>query len=106
MVDRAATFGPVHHGGNARRDFLWNPIAARRQAIFNEHFAGQVLSFDGDAASAYAEIAASRKNSGRPISQFDAMIAAMAYSRGASLATRKTKDFVECGIDIIDPWKE
>lgn len=84
-----------------RRQALWTAT----QAIFNEDFAGQVLSFDNDAANAYAEIAASRKNSGRPISQCDAMIAAMAYSRGASLATRNVKDFVDCGIEIVDPWK-
>jgi predicted nucleic acid-binding protein len=36
-------------------------------------------------------------------SQFDAMIAAMAQSRGASLATRNVKDFEGCGIDIVNP---
>ncbi|SRR5581483_7518944 len=34
---------------------------------------------------------------GRPISQFDAMIAAIARSRGAGLATRNTADFENCG---------
>lgn len=57
-----------------RRRGLWN--AAKE--IFSEDFAGQVLSFDSDAADMYAEIAASRRGAGRPISQFDAMIAAMA----------------------------
>jgi predicted nucleic acid-binding protein len=52
----------------------------------------------------YAEIAASRRIAGKPISQFDAMIAAMARSRGAGLATRNAKDFEECGIEIVDPW--
>jgi predicted nucleic acid-binding protein len=42
---------------------------------------------------------------GKPISQFDAMIAAIARSRGASVATRNVKDFANCGVDIIDPWK-
>ena len=73
--------------------------------IFNKDFAGQVLSFDGDAADAYAEIAASRKDDGKPISQFDAMIVATARSRGAGLAARNGKDLVDCGVDIIDPWK-
>ncbi|MCY0855699.1 type II toxin-antitoxin system VapC family toxin [Cupriavidus sp. D39] len=73
-------------------------------AIFNEELAGQVLNFDSDAADAYAEIAALRRSLGKPISQFDAMIAAIARSRGAHLATRNVKDFVECGIDIVDPW--
>ncbi len=73
--------------------------------IFASDMAGQVLGFDNDASDAYAEIAASRKLAGKPISQFDAMIAAIAKSRGASLATRNVKDFVDCGITVIDPWK-
>jgi predicted nucleic acid-binding protein len=75
------------------------------QAIFNEEFSERLLSFDADAASAYAEIVASRRAAGRPISQFDAMIAAMTRSRGANLATRNVKDFDDCGIDVINPWE-
>src|ERR1700704_6187169 len=67
-----------------RRRGLWD--AARN--IFDEDFAGHVPSFDGEAADMYAEISASRRTAGKPISQFDAMIVAMARSRGASLATR------------------
>jgi toxin FitB len=100
------TRGEVFYGirllpAGARRQGLWD--ASR--AIFDEDFAGPVLGFDSDAADACAEIAATRKNIGRPISQFDAMIAAVARSRGASLATRNVTDFVDCGVDIVDPWK-
>jgi predicted nucleic acid-binding protein len=42
--------------------------------------AGQVLSFDGDATDAYAEIATTRKRAGKPIGQFYAMIAAIPWS--------------------------
>jgi toxin FitB len=74
------------------------------KAIFDEDFASTLLSFDSDAADQYAQIAVTRRNGGRPISQFDAMIAAITRSRGATLATRNVKDFVDCGIPIIDPW--
>jgi hypothetical protein len=50
----------------------------------------------------YVEIAASRGMTGKPISQFDAMIVAMARSRGANLATRNVKDFEDCGVDVMD----
>ncbi len=80
-------------------------LQAAVQAILDEDFAGRVLAFDGDAADAYAEMAAGRRQAGRPISQFDAMIAAMARSRGASLATRNVKDFEACGVEIVDPWR-
>jgi predicted nucleic acid-binding protein len=83
-----------------RRRGLWD--AAKK--IFDDDFADQVLSFDSDAADMYAEIAASRRAAGKPISQFDAMIIALARSRGASLATRNEKDFEDCGVDVINPW--
>jgi len=85
-----------------RRRGLWD--AAKK--IFDEDFADQVLSFDGDAADMYAEIAASRRTAGKPISQFDAMIVAMARSRGAGLATRNVKDFENCGVDVVNPWTD
>lgn len=55
------------------------------EAIFDEDFAGRVLGFDSDAADVYATIAVARRDAGRPMSQFDAMIAACARSRGAAL---------------------
>jgi predicted nucleic acid-binding protein len=83
-----------------RRRGLWD--AAKK--IFSEDFAGQVLSFDSDAADMYAEIAATRRLAGKPISQIDAIIVGITRSRGASLATRNLSDFEDCGIDIINPW--
>ncbi|RYF74437.1 MAG: type II toxin-antitoxin system VapC family toxin [Comamonadaceae bacterium] len=74
------------------------------EAIFETDMAGQTLDFDAEAARSYADIAASRKAAGKPISQFDAMIAAITRSRGARLATRNVKDFEGCGIQVIDPW--
>jgi predicted nucleic acid-binding protein len=83
-----------------RRDTLRVAV----DAVFDEDFAGRVLAFDDPAATLFAEIAVDRKTSGRPISQFDAMIAAVARSRGAALATRNTRDFTYCGIALVDPW--
>ena len=72
--------------------------------LFEIDFANQILGFDNAAADSYAQIAANRKAAGQPISQFDAMIASIAHSRGANLATRNTKDFVNCNISVINPW--
>lgn len=74
-------------------------------AIFASDLAGQVLSFDGEAADAYAEITAKRRAAGRPASPFDAMIAGIARSRGASVATGNVQGFADCGINVIDPWR-
>jgi toxin FitB len=73
-------------------------------ALFAEDFNGRVLPFDGVAATAYAVIAAERQRMGRPISQFDAQIAAITQSRGGRLATRNVVDFENCGLDTLNPW--
>jgi predicted nucleic acid-binding protein len=73
-------------------------------AMFGEDFGGRILSFGSAAALSYAHIATSRQRAGIPISSFDAQIAAIAHSEGASLATRNVKDFAHCGIEVIDPW--
>jgi toxin FitB len=76
--------------------------AARR--MFSEDFADRVLPFDSAAAQAFALIAAARRKKGRPIGDFDAQIAAIARSHGATVATRNVADFSDCGIGVIDPW--
>src|ERR1700722_2981951 len=79
-----------------RRTALAEGVAA----IFQEEFSGRVLPFDSAAARAFAEIAARRRRTGRPIGEFDAQIAAIARSRGGSVATRNEEDFADCGITI------
>lgn len=85
--------------GKRRDDLL-----AAVHALFEVDLAERVLPFDGDAASHYADIAAKRRALGRPISQLDAQIAAIARSRGSRVATRNAADFAECGIGVVDPW--
>jgi len=79
-------------------------IEAAIQVMFEEDFAGRVLAFDSEAALPYARIASERRHAGRPISQFDAQIAGIAQSRGATVATRNVADFDGCGVTVIDPW--
>jgi hypothetical protein len=75
------------------------------EAIFGQAFLGRVLPFDSAAAISFAQIAAMRRRSGRPISEADAQIAAIAHSRGAAIATRNVGDFENCGIEVISPWE-
>jgi hypothetical protein len=74
--------------------------------LFAEDFQGRILPFDEESARVFAKIVAGREAGGRPISQLDAMIAAIARSRSAAIATRNTDDFQDCGVRIINPWKE
>ena len=88
--------------GGSRKQALTTAV----EAIFERDFAGRLLSFDSDAADIYASIAVSGRSAGTQISQFDAMIAAVARSVGATLATRNLKDFVDCGIALVNPWTD
>ena len=87
------------------------PDGARRRGLADAAertlgglFAGRVLPFDSSAARTYADIAAASRAAGRPISQSDCQIAAIARSRGLALATRNVRDFSETGVEVIDPW--
>ena len=72
--------------------------------IFTSLFIEPVLVFDNNAVSAYAEIFAQRQALGRPISQSDCQIAAIARSHGAAVATRNMTDFEGVGVELINPW--
>jgi toxin FitB len=75
-------------------------------AIFEQEFTDRILPFDSAAARAFADIATKRLAVGRPIAALDAQIAAIARSRGATLATRTVDDYADCGIAVISPWNE
>jgi hypothetical protein len=81
-----------------------NALESAAEAMLREDFAGRILPFGSDAAQAYARIAADRRRAGRPISQFDAQIAAIARSAGAAIATRNVTDYDRCGVKILNPW--
>ncbi len=80
-------------------------LVAAAEGMFTEDFADRIFGFDSDAARAFSRIAVHRRSLGKPISQADAQIAAIAQVRGANLATRNAADFKDCGIHVVDPWK-
>jgi predicted nucleic acid-binding protein len=80
-------------------------LVAEIEGMLEEDFSGRILPFDSLAARAFAIIASERRQVGRPISQADAQIAAIARSRGAALATRNAADFDGCGVEVINPWQ-
>ena len=80
-------------------------LAAMAQAMFDHDFSGRVLPFDGAAAACYAHIMVARRDAGRRIEAFDALIAATALSVGAGVATRDLGRFEGCGLAVlVDPW--
>ena len=79
-------------------------LAEGLERMLRTGFANRILPFDSAAASAYAEIAASRRAIGEPMPEADCRIAAIARARGMALVTRNLRDFAGAGIEVISPW--
>ena len=95
-------YGLARMAEGRRRDEL----IARINELFEKGFPDQVLPFDRQCAAAYGEIRHAREAAGRRMTVEDAMIAATALAYGAQgIATRNTKDFEDCGVTLIDPWR-
>jgi predicted nucleic acid-binding protein len=86
------------------------PHGRRREAFLREvedlvaSRDGRVLPYDGRAAELYANFRERRRRLGRPLGAEDGMIAAIAATNGARLATRNIKDFEGLGLELINPW--
>ena len=79
-------------------------VALQTHYLLDGYFEDRILPFDSAAAKVYAEIYASRRRRGRPISLQDCQIAAIARVHNAIVATRNISDFTDCGVDLINPW--
>lgn len=99
------TIGEIEYGlrilpdGRRRRD-----LHDRFNRFVAAAFSLRVLSYDEPAGRCYGEIMAVRKSLGRPMSMPDGQIAAIAKANGGAVATHNTRDFEECGIELVDPF--
>ena len=68
-------------------------------------FRDRMLPFDVDAARRYAELAVTARTSGRGFPTPDGYIAAIAASRGFTVASRDTAPYEAAGVPVINLWK-
>ncbi|HQS49248.1 MAG: VapC toxin family PIN domain ribonuclease [Rhizobiales bacterium 24-66-13] len=69
-----------------------------------ELFADRVLPFDVAGARHYADLAVKARADGKGFPTPDGYIAAIAASRGFTVATRDTSAFHAAGVVVINPW--
>jgi predicted nucleic acid-binding protein len=72
--------------------------------VIVEAFTGRILAFDEEAARHYGALMGRHKEIGRPLSILDGQIASVARAKGCAVATRNVRDFVGCGVEIINPF--
>lgn len=81
-------------------------LAAALSELVVRLFGSRVLSFDQQAAMAYAPLIGRARTSGCLVSVADGQIAAIAAVHGFIVATRDTAPFVAVGVPVINPWEE
>ena len=88
------------------------PAGRRRKAIekafadmLRDDLDGRVASFDVEAATAAAELAARRQRHGQPVELRDTQIAGIALARRATLATRNVRHFQGLAVSVVSPWE-
>jgi predicted nucleic acid-binding protein len=74
------------------------------ERLLNEKLERRVVPFDADAAEETAVLTGARQQRGQPREIRDSMIAGIALSRRAALATGNVRHFDDVGIDLVDPW--
>jgi toxin FitB len=79
-------------------------LQAQASKLFRDILRGRLVPLESSGAVMYGQIASRRRLLGRPISQMDALIAAITACCSATLVTRNVLDFQDCGLTLINPW--
>jgi hypothetical protein len=66
--------------------------------------ANRVAHFDQAAAEQTATLMAARQKIGRPVDLRDSMIAGIALSLSATIATRNVRHFEDLSCPVVNPW--
>ena len=69
-------------------------------------FDGRIVPADAPAALIWGKLLADAKRGGSGLSVMDGWIAAIALAKGLTLVTRNTKDFLQSGVSLFDPWAD
>jgi hypothetical protein len=87
------------------------PASKRRSTLMQafelllDKIGRRVAPFDNEAAEHASDLMAFRHKKGRPVDLRDTMIAGIAVTQHAALATRNSVHFEDIGIKLVNPWK-
>lgn len=65
-----------------------------------------LLSIDAAIMSMWGTLVAHLEILGIPMAAIDSLIAAVVAEKGFTLATRHVEDFVNTGIQLVNPWEK
>jgi len=95
------TYGAERSPDPARRARLQAWIASIRA-----RFSNRIVDIDPQIAEQSGRLRALAAMKGHNVEAIDALIAACALARAATVATRNVRDFAPLGVPTINPWTE
>lgn len=102
LVLSAVTLGELRYG------ILKLPAGRKRTRLMKWFDAGvarfPTLDFDASVAQAWADLLAKLRRSGQVMPTKDSLVAATALRHGLTIATRNTKDYLNSGVSLVNPF--
>ena len=100
------TVGEIRHGisklpDSNRKTMLMNWLETDLLA----RFSGRLLDLDVVVLLKWGELVARLESIGRPLPAIDSLFAAQALAFQMNFVTRNTKDFLDTGINLVNPWQ-
>ncbi len=81
-----------------------NGLLTQFEQILENVFQDRLLDFTSNHAQIYANCCANAEKIGKPMDIADAQIASITQYHQSILATRNIKDFVNCEIELVNPF--
>jgi len=97
--------------GELQRGVIRLPESKRRSELtlwlqqLEAGFEDRILAFDQNTSKIWAQMTVQAEANGKTMAAFDSIIAATARAHGCKLVTRNTSDFINAGIDVLNPWQ-
>jgi toxin FitB len=70
-----------------------------------KRFATRIISVDAHTMLTWGSLTARLESSGKPMSVMDSIILASALQNNLIIATRNVADFLNSGVQLINPWE-
>ncbi len=98
--------------GEIQRGISKLPDSNRRTTLVNwletdllARFSGRLLDLDVAVLLKWGELTARLEGAGRPLPAVDSLFAAQALTYQMNFVTRNTKDFIDTGVNLVNPWQ-
>lgn len=99
------TIGEIRKGISKLEESKKKTLLSNWLNTLLEDYQNRIYVFDLKVAENWGTLQGMAEKTGNPMSSFDSLIAAIAYTHHLVLVTRNEKDFASSRLTIFNPWK-